>query len=392
MTIKRQYSNKVGNSTIRYYKPSYSYDMVIWFFDAIFKSIIKYSCNTISTYMNTNLGTGSWIADVNSNAIQHMQYLPPNSYRDGEDFIYQRNSSWAVPYTFSGKEKDAETGYSYFGARYYSSEESIWLSVDPLASWYPNESPYCYAGLNPVVIKDPNGKWKEEGDGTWTAEKGDGYWKLHKQAGISLADAKAAVVAANKERGQKRSSETMVYEKDVINLSGGSSDNGGNSKAASTNSTNSSRTNNTSTSTSNSPSNIAVEEKLGNLSTPYGNFATSVNSIKENNPNARYQINMNRRGDFQSINYNTGFQNVTLGPDRATTGNGIVYTGVNNTGQFIIGVSTPRINGVSYSAEMRMNSQQASNAGKAAANAAVVTGGIVYLRRLVPAPFPIVVP
>jgi RHS repeat-associated protein len=75
----------------------------------------------------------------------------------GEDYIYQRNSSWAVPYTFSGKEKDLETGYSYFGARYYDSDLSIWLSVDPLADKYPSMSAYMYTAGNPVMLVDPDG-------------------------------------------------------------------------------------------------------------------------------------------------------------------------------------------------------------------------------------------
>ncbi|MBP1673504.1 MAG: hypothetical protein H6Q25_1319 [Bacteroidetes bacterium] len=33
-----------------------------------------------------------------------------------EDWVDQRNSLWNTPYTFSGKEKDAETGYGCFGA------------------------------------------------------------------------------------------------------------------------------------------------------------------------------------------------------------------------------------------------------------------------------------
>ena len=60
-------------------------------------------------------------------------------------------------YTFSAKEKDTETGYSYFGARYYSSDLSIWLSVDPMAAKYPSLSPYVYCANNPVKLVDPNG-------------------------------------------------------------------------------------------------------------------------------------------------------------------------------------------------------------------------------------------
>ena len=60
-------------------------------------------------------------------------------------------------YTFSAKEKDSETGLSYFGSRYYSSDLSIWLSVDPMAAKYPSLSPYTYCADNPVLLVDPNG-------------------------------------------------------------------------------------------------------------------------------------------------------------------------------------------------------------------------------------------
>ena len=60
--------------------------------------------------------------------------------------------------SFSGKERDAETGYSYFGARYYDAElTTMWLSVDPLADKYPNISPYAYCAWNPVKLVDPDG-------------------------------------------------------------------------------------------------------------------------------------------------------------------------------------------------------------------------------------------
>ena len=61
-------------------------------------------------------------------------------------------------HTFSAKERDSETGLSYFGARYYSSDLSIWLSVDPQVSKYPSSSPYVYCADNPVIFTDPNGE------------------------------------------------------------------------------------------------------------------------------------------------------------------------------------------------------------------------------------------
>jgi len=71
---------------------------------------------------------------------------------------YQRNSTWNASYTFSGKEKDVETGYSYFGARYYDCDLSIWLSVDPMSDKYPSMSPYTYCANNPVILVDPDGE------------------------------------------------------------------------------------------------------------------------------------------------------------------------------------------------------------------------------------------
>ena len=61
-------------------------------------------------------------------------------------------------FTFSAKERDPETGLSYFGSRYYSSDLSVWLSVDPMSGKYPSLSPYTYCVNNPVKLVDPNGE------------------------------------------------------------------------------------------------------------------------------------------------------------------------------------------------------------------------------------------
>ena len=61
-------------------------------------------------------------------------------------------------FTFSAKERDVETGLSYYGSRYYSSDLGIWLSVDPQAAKYPSLSPYVYCANNPIKLVDPNGE------------------------------------------------------------------------------------------------------------------------------------------------------------------------------------------------------------------------------------------
>ena len=63
------------------------------------------------------------------------------------------------PFVFTGKERDPETGYSYFGARYYDSDLSgLFLSVDPMSDKYPSISPYAYCAWNPVKLVDPDGE------------------------------------------------------------------------------------------------------------------------------------------------------------------------------------------------------------------------------------------
>ena len=87
------------------------------------------------------------------------------TYRPQNLLLPQGNLSAAASYTFSAKERDPETGLSYFGARYYTSDLSIWLSVDPMAAKYPSLSPYVYCADNPVKLVDPNGETWVDADG-----------------------------------------------------------------------------------------------------------------------------------------------------------------------------------------------------------------------------------
>ena len=89
-----------------------------------------------------------------------------STYRPQNQPLPQGNLSEIFSYTFSAKEKDTETGYLYFGARYYSSDLSIWLSVDPMSDNYPSLSPYTYCADNSIKLVDPNGEdWYENENG-----------------------------------------------------------------------------------------------------------------------------------------------------------------------------------------------------------------------------------
>ena len=83
---------------------------------------------------------------------------------------------WFYPFVFTGndprkgwriplneikynEQRDEETGYGYFGARYMDHELMTgWLSVDPMADKYPSISPYAYCAWSPVRLVNPNGE------------------------------------------------------------------------------------------------------------------------------------------------------------------------------------------------------------------------------------------
>ena len=111
---------------------------------------------TVRYQYANHLGSACLELDETAKIISYQEYHPYGSiayslHKNDTDVNQQR-------YKFTGKERDSETGLDYFGARYYSSDLSIWLSVDPLASKYPSMSPYMYVAGNPINLVDPDGK------------------------------------------------------------------------------------------------------------------------------------------------------------------------------------------------------------------------------------------
>ncbi|MDT0294909.1 toxin TcdB middle/N-terminal domain-containing protein [Mesonia ostreae] len=101
-------------------------------------------------YHPDHLGSSSYITNRDGNISQHMEYLP-----FGETLVEEHLNSYNSPYKFNAKELDEETGWYYYGARYYNPKWSIWLSVDPLAE--TTMQPYSAFNNNPVFYTDPTG-------------------------------------------------------------------------------------------------------------------------------------------------------------------------------------------------------------------------------------------
>ena len=132
--------------------------------------------NDIFYFHPDHLGSTSYITTKNRSISQHVEFIA-----FGEVLFEEHSSSFSSPYLFNGKELDRETNLSYYGARYLDMKTSLWLNVDPLATYNPvfedefyfdgdhnggvyysgNLSPYIYCYQNPIKYIDPNGKQTE---------------------------------------------------------------------------------------------------------------------------------------------------------------------------------------------------------------------------------------
>ncbi len=121
-------------------------------------------------YHTDHLGSSNVITDAYAEVYEHVQYFP-----FGEPWVDQGGTATLLPYKFTSKELDPETGLYYYGARYYEPRLQRWLSPDPLLagpylSGQPNDgvygpvniNPYRYAANNPIRLTDPTGLAEED--------------------------------------------------------------------------------------------------------------------------------------------------------------------------------------------------------------------------------------
>jgi RHS repeat-associated protein len=120
------------------------------------------------------------VTDYRGELYERIEYTPY-----GELWLEQVKSGIdRLPFRFTGKELDEETGLYYYGARYLDPKTSRWISADPALGEYLPSAPineearrrnqnlpgmggiynlvnaqlYHYAGNNPVKYTDPDGR------------------------------------------------------------------------------------------------------------------------------------------------------------------------------------------------------------------------------------------
>jgi RHS repeat-associated protein len=119
-------------------------------------------------YHPDHLGSTNYVTDADGELYQHLEYFP-----FGETWVEEASNTQRVPYLFTAKELDEETGLYYFGARYYDPRTSVWQSPDPALGQYLEGNPnrgvfdsrnlglFSYVGNNPVKLEDPDGLYKK---------------------------------------------------------------------------------------------------------------------------------------------------------------------------------------------------------------------------------------
>ncbi|HKI45094.1 MAG TPA: RHS repeat-associated core domain-containing protein, partial [Balneolales bacterium] len=112
--------------------------------------------NTLARYyyLKDQVGSIKMTVNASGNVVGYDDYFPYGSIMP----IRSHVSSEFDRYKFTGKYRDGETGYDYFGARYYDSWLGGFLSVDPMSKKYPSFSPYNYTLDNPLRLVDPHGE------------------------------------------------------------------------------------------------------------------------------------------------------------------------------------------------------------------------------------------
>ena len=106
----------------------------------------------VQYHLGDHLGSRHVVVGDNGNWINREEYFPYGETSFGS-FARKR-------YRYTGKEKDAESGLYYYGARYYVSWMARWMSCDP-TGMVDTLNLYLYGRDNPNVFSDPTGLQSE---------------------------------------------------------------------------------------------------------------------------------------------------------------------------------------------------------------------------------------
>ena len=101
-------------------------------------------------YLKDHLGSIRAVINEDNEVVNAQDY-------DMWGFLLENRSFGGERYKFTGKERDDESSYDYFGARYYVSRIGRFGGLDPINEDKYSFSPYIYSGNNPLAFIDVDG-------------------------------------------------------------------------------------------------------------------------------------------------------------------------------------------------------------------------------------------
>lgn len=118
--------------------------------------------DVITYYSVDPIGSVRLITDAQGSQVSRFDYLPFGIEQTGSTLVDRRS--------FAGQQRDRESGFDYFGARYYQSQTGRFTSVDPGHVGGSPENPqgwngYSYALNNPFRFVDPLGTCSQDAKG-----------------------------------------------------------------------------------------------------------------------------------------------------------------------------------------------------------------------------------
>jgi|GEM_PF-1737301 len=101
-------------------------------------------------YLSDHLGSIRFLVDSTGEAVNSYEY-------DSFGRLLVADETVDNPFTFTGREHDAETGLYYLRARYYDPQTGRFVSEDPIGFAGGDPNLYAYAFNDPVSLADPSG-------------------------------------------------------------------------------------------------------------------------------------------------------------------------------------------------------------------------------------------
>lgn len=99
--------------------------------------------------LKDHLGSTRVVLNESNAWVENYDYMPFGG-------IMRSSVNPDISYKFTGQEFDPETGLHNFRARMYDSDLAMFFAVDPAGQGF---SPFAYAGNNPIVYVDKDGKF-----------------------------------------------------------------------------------------------------------------------------------------------------------------------------------------------------------------------------------------